>query len=58
MFLRHTAFVPSGEFSTQGKESPTTGGGRVFSLDATSGPLATARATGAGAILVLSAQPL
>jgi len=35
-----------------------TGGGRVFSLDATSGLLATAGAIGAGAVLVLSAQPL
>jgi len=37
---------------------PDTGGGRVFSLDATSGLLATVGAIGAGAVLVLSTQPL
>jgi len=42
----------------QGEEPPDTGGGRVFSFDATFGLLATADAVSAGAILVLSAQLL
>jgi len=38
----------------QGEKFSDTGGGRVFSLDASSGLLATAGAFGAGAILELS----